>query len=93
MSKTMSFSFLDSNSPSKSSRELPLSAFPSPLEQTPVYQQMGNTSSQNSGMNDCKDNSSVEKSERNKNPVEFFVSSDGSAILGHTNRVIYLEVI
>ena len=29
----------------------------------------------------------------NINPVEFFISSDGSAILEHTNRVIYLEVI
>ena len=92
MSKTMSFSFLDSYSPSQSSRELPLSAFPSSLEQTPVYQQMGNTSSQNLGTN-VKENSCVKNSERNKNPVEFFVSSDGSAILGHTNRVIYLEVI
>ena len=54
---------------------------------------MGNTSSQNLGTNDGKENSCVENSERNKNPVEFFVSSDGSAILGHTNRVIYLEVI
>ena len=92
MSKTIYFSFLDSYSPSQSSRELPLSAFPSSLEQTPVYQQMGNTSSQNLGTN-VKENSCVKNSERNKNPVEFFVSSDGSAILGHTNRVIYLEVI
>ena len=93
MSKTMSFSFLDSYSPSQSSRELPLSTFPSSLDQTPVHQQMGNTSSQNLGTNDGKENSCVKNSERNKNPVEFFVSSDGSAILGHTNRVIYLEVI
>ena len=30
--------------------------------------------------------------DNNNNPVEFFISSDGSAILEHTNRVIYLEV-
>merc|ERR1719322_1067566 len=29
--------------------------------------------------------------DKNNNPVEFFISSDGSAILEHTNRVIYLE--
>ena len=30
---------------------------------------------------------------KDMNQVEFFISSDGSAILEHTNRVIYLEVI
>ena len=38
--------------------------------------------------------SAVETVEETKmNPAEFFISNDGSAILEHTNRVIYLEVI
>ena len=90
-------SFLDSTSPSQSLRELPLSVVPSSLEHTSVTQHITNTTNQTSGSNDDKENDScVETNDpnsgKNKNPVEFFISSDGSAILGHTNRVIYLEV-
>ena len=94
----MPFSFLDSSSPSQSLRELPLSVVPSSLEQTSVTQHITNTTSQTLESNDGKENDSYVKTddpnlEKNKNPVEFFISSDGSAIFGHTNRVIYLEVI
>ena len=94
----MPFSFLDSSSPSQSLRELPLSVVPSSLENTSVTQLVTNTTSQTLGSNDGKGKAfCVEtndpNSQKNKNPVEFFVSSDGSAIFGHTNRVIYLEVI
>merc|ERR1719322_1347383 len=34
---------------------------------------------------------SLNTTDKNNNPGEFFISSDGSAILEHTNRVIYLE--
>ena len=94
----MPFSFLDSSSPSQSLRELPLSVVPSRLEHTSVTQLVTNTTSQTLGSNDGKENDSCVEtndpnSEKSKNPAEFFISSDGSAILGHTNRVIYLEVI
>ena len=94
----MPFSFLDSYSPSQSLRELPLSVVPSSLEQTSVTQRITKTTSQTLGSSDGKETDSYVKtdhpnSDKNKNPAEFFISSDGSAILGHTNRVIYLEVI
>ena len=94
----MPFSFLDSSSPSQSLRELPLSVVPSSLEHTCVTQHITNATSQTLGSSDGEENDSCVEtnypnSDKNENPVEFFISSDGSAILGHTNRVIYLEVI
>ena len=94
----MPFSFLDLYSSSQSSRELPLSVVPSSLEQSSVSKHITNATSQTLGSNDGKGmafcvETNDPNSQKNKNPVEFFVSSDGSAIFGHTNRVIYLEVI
>ena len=81
-------------------REVPVSVLPPHPQSnmTNVGSNLGNRNSEleNSAIltNSVKpDTTTTETAETNVNPVEFFISSDGSAILEHTNRVIYLEVI
>ena len=89
-----SLEILDMYNPSRYMRDVPLSVLPS---STQIDNSIGpnNGSSSTSGT-DSPSTKNLEEdpntSHHNQNPVEFFISSDGSTILEHTNRVIYLEV-
>ena len=93
------FHYLDTYNSSRYLRDVPLSVLSS-IPQSRVHYDANNsndgsaTDSNTDVMKIKEDESNIHTSpQENMNPVEFFISSDGSAILEHTNRVIYLEVL
>ena len=84
----------DMYNPSRYMRDVPLSVLPSST-QIDKSNGQSNCSSSTLGTDSPSANNfegDPNTSHHNQNPVEFFISSDGSTILEHTNRVIYLEV-
>ena len=84
--------------PSRYLRDVPVSVLPPAPQGNVLYEEglYNNTPSENIVVptdNSDEDSTMTKTPEGNMNPVEFFISSDGSTILEHTNRVIYLEVI
>lgn len=90
------FDISELHNPTRYLREVPISVVPSANQinsDNDVNQEYDSSST--SGIEvPTTDNSNKcqNTSDNNTNPVEFFISSDGSPILEHTNRVIYLEV-
>ena len=75
-------------------RDVPLSVLPSSTQIDKSNGQNNGGSSTSGTDSPSTNNLEVDPNtfHHNQNPVEFFISSDGSTILEHTNRVIYLEV-
>jgi len=79
--------------PARYLRDVPLSVLPS-SDKINNGNDVEHVRSANEDTNSSSDDYFEENqktSNNSGNPVEFFISSDGSAILEHTNRVIYLE--
>ena len=96
ISKISVFDILELHNPSRYLREVPISVLPSATQRNTdndfkhAYHRASTSGTDvptTEDVNKCKNTS-----DNNTNPVEFFISSDGSPILEHTTRVIYLEV-
>ena len=73
-------------------REVPVSVLSTAAQSHNTIYETNDSKHEENRLGETKEKTtSVPK--KDMNPVEFFISSDGSAILEHTNRVIYLEVI